>query len=389
MKKPKILVPYTEAGLGHIMPAQSIATALKKKYSDKVDVVDPYFFSESGNERLIELEKVFAEQVKKQNREPSYGFFTTFNMDLFGSKISTWFLMDLLVKGSKTAGIEYMEKLDPDLVVSTHWATNYYAIKSRKKPLTVTYCPDVRVNPLFAYKADMLMVSAEVGFNEAHVRYGNRFNEENLKLVNFPIREIAFTIPLDKKENRRWWGFDEDKFLVVIAEGGYGIGKMEKICQEIIRRDLPVTLVPICGKNEELYNKFKNMKVEGKTAFYPQGLLGEEIFRLWGSADLSLGKSGSSAVAEPVFFGVPHIVTKFATNIEQYIGEYYIKDLQVSLAIFDPIKAVDKIEEWMNNPEKMQPFVDRALAHRKNYGAEQIADEIIKVLATRYPELLD
>ena len=36
----KIVFPYVEAGMGHIMPLRSVAEVFKKKYGDKVEVVE-------------------------------------------------------------------------------------------------------------------------------------------------------------------------------------------------------------------------------------------------------------------------------------------------------------------------------------------------------------
>ena len=185
---------------------------------------------------------------------------------------------------------------------------------------------------------------------------------------------------------RKKLGFDEDKFTVVLAEGGYGLGKMHKICKIILERDLPVTLVPVCGKNSELYEKFKTFKSKGKTDFRPMGLV-KNIFEILATADLFCGKSGASMIAEPCYFGIPQIITKYATSIEQRNGEYYIKTVKSAMKIFKPKKVVDRIEEFLEHPERLEPFRKAALARHGNYGATRAAEEIFALLCTRFPEL--
>jgi len=366
------------------MPLRSVADEFERLYGDKVECVRSQFFTESGDKRLADFEQSLKNEVMRYNKNAAYGFWATFNMDLGGIYGSSFMTMSVWKPGTAKRGIKHMEELRPDLVVSTHWATNYYAQKCGNKPLTAVYCPDARVNPMFAYPSDLVMISSETGYEIALKEHPRRFNKDNLKLVPFLIRKEMFTVSDDKAAIRRKLGFDENKFTVVLADGGYGLGKMLKICSIVLERDLPVTLVPVCGKNEELYNKFLTMKSKGKTDFFPMGLI-DNVFEIFAAADLFCGKSGASMIAEPCFFGVPQIITKYATNIEQYIGEFYINTVGSAMKIFKPAKVVDKIEEFLAEPQKLEPYIKAAKARRPFYGAEQCAREIFRLLCTKFP----
>ena len=386
MSKPRVLFPFTEAGLGHIIPLRSIADEFERLYGDKVEVVRSNFFTDSGNKNLEIFERRMKSNVEIQNRHTVFGFWGTLNMEFWRIHLGTWATMKFLKLGSRKPGYKYMDELAPDLVVSTHWATNYYAIKCNRKPLTVMYCPDVEINPLFAYSADIVMVSTPTGYAHARKKYGRRFNDKNLAQVPFLIRDEAFKVSDDKRALRRELGLDEDKFTVVLAEGGYGIGKMESICKIILERDLPVNLVPVCGKNTELYNKMQTIKSKGNTTFRPLGLV-DNMLEVVASADVFCGKSGANTCAEACFFGLPQIITKYATTIERYIGRYYLNTVGNALKIFKPEKVADKIEEFLKSPELMEPYQNAAKAQRSNYGATECANRVFDLLCTRYPEL--
>lgn len=386
MNKPKVLFPFTEAGLGHIIPMRSIADEFERLYGDKTEVVRSNFFTEAGNKNLEIFENRMKRNVEIQNRHTSFGFWSTLNMEFWRIHVGTWATMKFLKLGACKPGYKYMDELAPDLVVSTHWATNYYAIKCKRKPLTVMYCPDAEINPLFSYKADIVMVSTSTGYKNAIRKHRIRFNDKNLMQVPFLIRDAAYKVSTDKRELRQKLGLDEDKFTVVLAEGGYGIGKMEEICKIILERDLPVNLVPVCGKNEELYKKLQNVKSKGNTTFKPMGLV-DNMLEVVASADVFCGKSGANTCAEACFFGLPMIITKYATTIERYIGRYYIDVVGNALKIFKPEKVVDKIEEFIKNPSLVEPYKKAAEAQRSNYGATECARHIFDLLCTKYPEL--
>ncbi len=385
-KKPRVIFPFTEAGLGHIMPLIALADKFEELYGDRVEVVRSSFFSESGDEGLKAFEEMLCNTVVRANKNTLFGFFMTFNMDLWGVQIATGATMRHCKAGTRKAGILHMAELKPDLVVSTHWATNYYAEHLDPKPLTAMYCPDAEMNPLFCYDCDLAMVSTDTGYEAARKKYAHRFNEKNLRRVPYIIRNEAFDLPRDKKELRRRLGIPEDKFTVLLAEGGYGIGRMEEICEVVLARDLPVTLIPVCGKNVELYEKLRTMKSRGKTTFVPVSFT-DRMLEYEAASDLFCGKSGANVIAEACFFGVPQIVTHYATNIEQHIGEYYVETVGSALKIFDAAKTVDQIEEFLNDPAKLEPLRLAAESQRGNYGTEKSVKLLFELLAEKFPSI--
>lgn len=386
MKKPRVLFPYTEAGFGHKMPMESIADEFEKLYGDKVECVRSVFYREGGDKKLIEFERRMCNSVVKNNKHTSLGFLATFCNNFFGIRLATWGAMAALCVGSRKCGYAHMDELAPDLVFSTHYSTNYYARHCGCKPLTMLYCPDVCLNPLYMYECDMTLVPTQKGYERALKSRRRKYDENNLKKVDFLIRNGAFTTPRDKIQARRNLGFDEDKFTVLLAEGGYGIGKMKKICEKILKRDLPVTLVPVCGKNDKLLEYFKSLKSKGNTDFRPVGLA-DNMFELLVAADVFCGKSGASMAAEPCFFGVPHVITKYASGIEKQNGIYYIKEIGSAIKEFNTTRAVKLIEDFTAHPEKLEPYKKAAESNHANFGATKCAHLIFELLCTRFPEL--
>jgi UDP-N-acetylglucosamine:LPS N-acetylglucosamine transferase len=388
MSKPRVVFPYAEAGLGHMKPMESIATVFEKMYGDKVECVRSRFFTETKNKKLMRYEEKMRKDVSGNNKYPGRGFIETTAMYAVGCKVSTWSSVNLLELGAGKQGIAHMEELKPDLVFNTHFSTNWFATKCACKPLTVLYCPDIVVTPLYRYTSDIVMVANPMGYERVKKHHPHRFNESNLKRVNFLIRDEAFAVDNNKVAMRKKLGFDEKKFTVTLAEGGYGIGKMKAICEEVLKRDLPITLVPICGKNTELYNYFLTLKSKGNADFYPQGYT-DNIFDYMVACDVFCGKSGANTIAEPTFFGRPTIVTKYASGIEKQIAHYYIKDVHCAIKCFSPKKTVDMIENFMANPALLQPYERAAWSIHKDYGAELCARYLFGLLCKRFPELAD
>ena len=386
-EKPRVVFAFVEAGMGHIMPMQALADTFEKKYGAYCTVVRSKFFNETGNKSLMALEKSFVREVKKYNHNWLYGYFNMFMMELLGTKFLSKIIMDAYVPGARIAAREHISELEPDMLVSTHWSTNYYAERMPKhKPLTVTYIPDVQTIPLFRYPCDMTLMSAKRGYDKALKKYKRRYNNDNIRLVSFAIRGEAFAISMDKKENRRALGLDENKITVVLFEGGYGLGKMGKITRLLVEKDLPINIVAICGKNEKLYNALKRLQVKENTTLVVEGFC-DTTLQYLAAADVFLGKAGASSVAEATFFGTALIITKYATSMERDNAEYYLKDVKNALRIFKPEQVVDKIESWLSNPKELMVLQSNALQYHDAFGAEKSADVLWEMLCEEFPPL--
>ncbi len=383
MKKPRVVFPFVEAGYGHIMPMRSIAETFQRKYGDKVEVVLSDFFTETRDKHLEHYEQTLSRQVRIYNRVPAIGYFVSLFGELLGSRFSSFIALRLIAPIAYKRAAAHMRDLAPDVVFSTHWATNYYAENLKNKPMTVMYCPDARFCKMFQYRSDLYMISTPKGYAKAIRKKG--YNENNLKLVNFPIRNEAFASVSDKRAARKELGLPEDVFTVLLTEGGYGIGKMERICKKLIKERMPLTVIPVCGKNEKLYRLFSSLESTKEVTFKPYGFT-DEILKLHAAADIFCGKSGN-ILAEATFFGVPTIVTNCTHLIERQIADHYINTVGCAVKQLSPPKTVKKIKEFAVDPSMLASYQKAALDYHERFGSEQAADELFKAISRLYPGL--
>ena len=369
--------------MGHIMPTKSIEETFRKKYGDRVEVISPRFFGESKNKHMIRYERMLARQVKTYNLFPFIGYMATTLCEIFGTKITSFFSIRATAPIASKRAVEYMDELAPDVVVSTHWVTNYYANTLKNKPYTVMYCPDARLNKMFQYKSDLTLISMPSGYTKALNK--SKYNEDNMKLVPFFIRNEAFDISRDKREVRRKLGLPEDNFTVLIAEGGYGIGKIEKVTKFLIEKDIPLTVIPVCGTNKRLYNRISALKPSKAVTFKPYGFA-DNILELHAASDIFCGKSGN-ILAESTFFGNPAVVTHFANSIEQYIADHYINTVGCAIREFSAKRAAELICNFAQNREAIEPYSRAALNYHEHFGSSAAADIIFEKIKEKFPEI--
>lgn len=380
MKKLRIVFPFVEAGFGHIMTERSICDAFEKKYGEYFEIVRSDFFKESGDEALVSFEESMAREVRYYNRFPFYAGLIIFLMNFFGTKLVSRFVMKWNTKGAYEASMKHMEELDPDIVVSTHWSTNYYAEKMEKKPFTVMHVPDAHINAMFRYPCDFTTISMPEGYRRAMKLHKRHFKRGNLKRVPLAIRKEAFEITETREELRERWGID-DRFTIYLTEGGYGIGMAEELCKRLVEEDLPINVIIVCGKNPALYQRISALETKGNLKIYAFGFT-ERVLELIAMSDLYLGKSGNGLM-EPAFFGVPIVVTHSANIIERRLAEHYVSYWKDAVRIFKLEKCLRFIREAANGSERYNALKANRVP-REAFGGDGIADVIFAELDKKF-----
>ena len=378
-QKVRVLFPAVEAGLGHMVPMNSVAEIFEKKYGDVTDVIRIDFFRDDATEPMRKLERLFVKTVGKQNKIRGYGSLSFVLMDLFSSD-SLKAVMQWFVKDSYADGLHKMTRLDADIVFSTHWATSYYAARIDKKPINVQYCPDARMDVLWDTGADCTLIPAQVAIDKA--RRKKRFDGMHLVISQFIIRNEAFKIERNRAVLRKQLGL-KDCPTITLADGGYGAGKLGKTVRQLLKSDRELNVVAICGKNVKLHEQLKTANVPENINFVNLAFT-NDMLKYIAVADVFVGKSGASSMAEPRYFGVPIIVTMFATPIERDNAKYYIEEVGCAVKEFNVKKAVAKAFELLDDKEQYERLRNAALKESESNGAEKIADYLFSLLNEKF-----
>ncbi len=383
--KPRVVFPFVEAGMGHIAPAHSLADAFEKKYGAYTEVVRSSFFNEQGNPRLLAFEEMLRKNVQAGNKSSAFGFFQLSFMYTLGCHLTSFFVM-YCVRGAVKHGLAHMRELSPDMIVSTHYSTTYLAKRAGGTKINALYVPDAEIIPLCRYPSDLVMISSENGYEYNLSRFPRRFNKNNLCLVPFAIRKEAFACEGDKAAVREKLGLPKDRFTVVLFDGGYGLGNAGRVAELLAKSDLPLTVICICGRNERLYKRLKEITPSPTVDFRPYGF-SDRVLELLSAADLFMGKGGASSLAEACFFGLPILVTSTANQMEKHNAAQYTERVGGALKICSPKKAAEKVRELCLDRGQYEALAEKARAAHTRFGSEETADLLFSRLCEKYPHL--
>jgi UDP-N-acetylglucosamine:LPS N-acetylglucosamine transferase len=383
VKKPKILFPFVEAGLGHIMPMTAVADAFSEKYGDRCEIIRTKFFKDKGDPDMAWVEEELIREVKKHNRNRLNGFIQFAAMRLFGQKTSLKFVYKSHYKRGFKPSVGYLKEMNADLIFNTHFATLYYACEARAggvlRPDTViaAYCPDPVIGLQWDKRADLISLSSSTGAESANK--SRTFKKTKTAVVPFLIRKAVEDFTGSKEYYKDQIGVPKDRFTILLADGAYGAGRLKKTVYELLKSRLPLNVIAVCGRNEALYREFLTVKPPENIIFKPYGFT-DKMLLLSAACDLFIGKAGASNLAEPAYFGAPAIITFTATPIEKWICRHYTHYVKSAVKITNVRKAVKIAEQFAVDPAIMEPYKKACESEHRTDGPDKLADILWEML---------
>jgi len=145
---------------------------------------------------------------------------------------------------------------------------------------------------------------------------------------------------------RRDMGLQPDLPTAIVLFGGHGSKVMFSITERLNTAGLPLQLILICGRNEELAAKFRARKWD-----MPVHVVGftKEVHKLMRAADFLIGKPGPGSIAEAMVRKLPVLIECNAWTLpqERYNAEWVTeKRVGIVLKSFDEIvEGVQQILE--------------------------------------------
>jgi len=181
---------------------------------------------------------------------------------------------------------------------------------------------------------------------------------------------------LDPVALRREMGLREDLPTAIVLFGGHGSKVMYDIAEKLNAAGLPLQLILICGRNEELAAKLRAR--HWQMPVYIVGFT-KEVHRLMRAADFLIGKPGPGSIAEAMVRKLPVLIECNAWTLpqERYNAEW-VKEKGVGIVL----KSFEEVAEGvkrMLDPAALAAF--RAnVAAQQNRAVFEIPEILAKLL---------
>lgn len=384
MKKKKVIIQFVEAGLGHIVTAESIAENLEKKYSDKLEIIRDYVFRDSQDKDLNNYEKFSINEVKKANKNKFHLRLQLLMMKLFGPRFTLKLSYSTVFRKVRNKLIDHMASQNADMFISTYFMTLHSGVVGKQKnklnATIVAYNPDHNTHGWWDNKADLFITNNPNATAEAiNVR---KMNPDKVTTVNFMARQIILDTNESKEFYRKKYNIPNDKLVIVLADGLYAAAKLEEYTDALLNSDKEFTIIPICGKNEKLYEKYSQIKDKTKPniTLIPMPFLNEapELYR---AADIFVTKAGPNAITDSVFLGTPILTNFYSGEIEKTSNNLFTETYKCGIYEPNVKKAISILEKWTTDRSELEIYAkNTSVIDKYKNGAEEIADLIASKL---------
>lgn len=201
---------------------------------------------------------------------------------------------------------------------------------------------------------------------------------ESITVSGIPV-DPAFAIPLDKATARIRLQLQPDIFTILVSAGGYGVGPVADMIEELLRIERRVQLVVIAGRSEALKVQLDQLAAKhpaGGVSLIPVGFTNEMAVYM-AAADVLMGKPGGLTTSEALARSLPMCIVNPIPGQEERNSDHLL-ELGAAIRCNNLPTLAWKLTQLLDNPERLFAMREsiRRIAHPSS-----AADIVARVLA--------
>lgn len=284
------------------------------------------------------------------------------------------------------AGKYVLEKLlefRPDAVFSTHYYASAIMTNIKRKNLynvrDYALLTDYMAHP--NWEASVLLDRLFIPTQDTIPRLIDKgFSMKQLFISGLPVSD-SFKLNITKEEAREKMKLPRDAFLVLVMNGGNGVGTSTQLISRILAADENVTVIAVAGKSKrakEITDRYVRMK---KTSRVVSLGFSTDINYLMKSADVIVTRGGAGVLNEAIHSSLP-IIIRERMIINERENKCLLIQKGLALGINTISEITSLIKKLISHPEKLEFMRERLKAFQR-FGA---ADAIVKEMELIHSE---
>jgi 1,2-diacylglycerol 3-beta-galactosyltransferase len=244
----------------------------------------------------------------------------------------------------------------PDVIVSVHPLLNHAALRARDDARmhhvpVVTVITDLgKVHESWLVPdADAVVVPAREVYQRALSR---GVPPARLRLLGHPIHPKFDDVTGSKAELRAHLKLPADVSIVMLMAGGEGGGKLLSTALALARASLPVELVVVCGRNEPLEQKLRDLAASLPTPMHVLGFT-DKIPEYFRAVDLLVTKAGPGTLAEANAAQLPVVVYDYVPGQERGNVDFVRHNGLGAIALHGSAAVVAAVRTLIRTPDRL------------------------------------
>jgi processive 1,2-diacylglycerol beta-glucosyltransferase len=346
---PRILIMSASVGAGHLRAAEAVELALRRTRPDAiVKNIDVLQMTNRLFRRLYG--KFYLDLVNNAPHVLGY-FYDILDQPARPDNQSDKLRL-LLQKLNLKPFIRFLQAEPWDLVINTHFLPAEIIASLRQ-----------------AGKLSVPQVTATTDFethrlwvNQPCERYFTATDEGAVYLKSFgvPASDIlvtgipihpVFSEPKDRATLLAKHGLDDDRPVVLQLAGGFGVGPIEKLYRSLLTVEIPIQVVVVTGRNEELKTQLRKVHAPARHRVKVMGFT-KELDELMAVADLVVSKPGGLTTSETLARGAVMVIVTPTPGQETRNSDFLLEN-QAAVKVNNLATLPYKVSRLLADPKQM------------------------------------
>ncbi len=281
--------------------------------------------------------------------------------------------------------IRLLKRVQPDLCVATHFLpAEIIAWLIAKKKLHAKNAIVVTDYDVHAMWLCRTVGRYYVAIPEAaEYLAGIGVPREILRVTGIPIDPL-FSVPLDRATARKELKLDPAAQILLLAAGGYGVGPLEQLVQDLLQLKKPWQLVAIAGKSEKMKKRLDEIARSagtlpgGSPRLVPVGFT-TQMGQYMAAADLLVGKAGGLTTSEALARHLPMALIEPIPG-QEFRNADHLLEGGAAIRCNNLPAAAWKIAKRFDDPSRLDKMRQAAAAMAHPNAAANIAEDALRLL---------
>lgn len=375
--KARVLLLSASSGAGHVRAAQALEKALLAREDCQVEHVDVIRYASKLFRQVYE--RTYISMVR---RAPEMMGLLYDKTDRPWRNLRRRLTLDRM---NTQRMIRMLKRVQPDLCVATHFLPAeilaWLIAKEKLRARNAIVVTDYDVHAMWLCRTvDRYYVALE---ESAEYLAAIGVPREKLRITGIPIDPV-FAQPVEKEEARKRLKLEPRAAVVLIAAGGYGIGPVERLVDDLLKLERPWQIVAIAGKAEETRRRLEGIARKagnlpgGAARLCPVGFT-TEMDQYMAAADLLVGKAGGLTTSEALARGLPLALIEPIPGQEERNADHLL-EAGAAIRCNNAPAAAWKIAKLLDDSERMERMTNAARKMGRPYAAAEIAEDTLRLL---------
>jgi processive 1,2-diacylglycerol beta-glucosyltransferase len=197
---------------------------------------------------------------------------------------------------------------------------------------------------------------------------------ERITVSGIPV-DPSFSEPVDREEIRYQNHLDPHKTTLLISAGALGVTPAEFLVARLLQMRHDVQGVVICGRNDELRHKLKDLLAPHAARFKVVGYT-DRMNEYMKISDLFIGKPGGMTTAEALACSLPMIIVDPIPGQEERNSDHLLEK-GCALKSNELTTLAWKIDQLLDEPQRLETMRRNAGELGRPNAARTIVDTLI------------